>query len=348
MLRETLARMSCNESPEGKSAYLEGVQKGYDLSLALISVNSHHEMTLRFLDIIAAIPGITAVSSYEVFVRSPQKNESDVAQPLLFRRFPISLEEGYRDANSDIIEKLFLKYNAPFVTCSYDDKNYIFMRTEECIPSRVLLAEGKASATDLALLSGLHQIFTRQTVLLDDKERDALTHLLNRQSLGHTLAEVKRYYLTKKATKDSEKLSWLALMDIDHFKKINDKYGHLFGDEVLLHFSNLLEENMRYTDFIFRYGGEEFVVILNDTTAEGAKECFERFRIAVENFAFPSGGVTVSIGYTPIIPDKPSEQLIAEADKSVYYAKDNGRNQVISADQLASDGHFSADDVELF
>ena len=91
---------------------------------------------------------------------------------------------------------------------------------------------------------------------------------------------------------------WLAVSDIDFFKRVNDDFGHLYGDEVLLLMANIMRETFRGTDILFRFGGEEFVIVLRSTNQQGAHQALERFRITVEEYDFPQvGNVTISIGY---------------------------------------------------
>ncbi|WP_306306215.1 GGDEF domain-containing protein [Methylomonas koyamae] len=119
-----------------------------------------------------------------------------------------------------------------------------------------------------------------------------------------------------------EKSSWIAMLDIDNFKRINDTYGHLYGDEVLLVFSQAMEKHFRYNDFLFRFGGEEFVVILNLVNQADAEATFERFRAAIERHRFPiSGPVTVSIGLTHIDHLTLPIHLLDRADKALYQPK---------------------------
>jgi diguanylate cyclase len=124
------------------------------------------------------------------------------------------------------------------------------------------------------------------------------------------------------------------MLDIDHFKKINDQYGHTAGDEILKQLTELLHSTCRIFDIISRNGGEEFSVILQDTPLSHAKEVAERIRIAVESFDFKIDNqiinLTISIGCSsyPENTQNPDE-LISLADKALYQAKESGRNKVI-------------------
>jgi diguanylate cyclase (GGDEF)-like protein len=149
-------------------------------------------------------------------------------------------------------------------------------------------------------------------------------------------------------------LCWLAVMDIDHFKRINDSFGHIIGDEVLILLSQLMRDSFRLHDQLFRFGGEEFVAVLRTGSAEDTARILERFRERVAENAFPLvGQVTISIGYTLVDPlDTPTE-LVARADSALYYAKQNGRNLVACYEDLRTagligGGQAKAAEIELF
>ena len=123
------------------------------------------------------------------------------------------------------------------------------------------------------------------------------------------------------------------MMDLDYFRKINDTYGHSFGDFVLNSFAGRLTDTIRESDFAFRFGGEEFILLLPQTDIKGAIKFAERFRQqnAREVFVSPTqkAQVTVSIGVSSFGKSQPKVQndLIAFADKALYLAKENGRNR---------------------
>ncbi len=126
-------------------------------------------------------------------------------------------------------------------------------------------------------------------------------------------------------------------MDIDHFKRINDSFGHDVGDEVLREFAVRLATNVRVIDLPCRFGGEEFVVIMPDTPLAGAERVAERLRLHVSGSPFYVSGaaelltVTISIGVACTLgPDDTPEALLKRADDAVYEAKSKGRNLVIA------------------
>lgn len=142
---------------------------------------------------------------------------------------------------------------------------------------------------------------------------------------------------------------FLAICDIDHFKKVNDTYGHLFGDEVLLQFAHIMERNFRYNDALFRFGGEEFIALIKCINPECAEAAFNRFRHAVETYEFPQvGNVTISIGFAQCGADQFPNSVIGMADTALYYAKEHGRNQVVNHSDIKQEAPASEGEIDLF
>lgn len=205
------------------------------------------------------------------------------------------------------------------------------------------------STHDLDILLAIFQVYQNYQSLLDYSERDALTGLLNRKTFDEHLH---RFSNSTKAENMTEIQPWLAVIDIDHFKQVNDRFGHLYGDEVLILVANILRSSFRSHDRIFRFGGEEFVVLLRNTTLSKAHKVFNRFREAVQEYHFPQvGNVTVSLGFVGTSRGSPVE-ILGQADQALYYAKEHGRNQVRFYEDLVASGELATkvanDDVELF
>jgi diguanylate cyclase (GGDEF)-like protein len=121
----------------------------------------------------------------------------------------------------------------------------------------------------------------------------------------------------------------LLMIDIDHFKAVNDLFGHTVGDETLRAVSNLLQSELRAEDLLFRYGGEEFAVILVNTTLKGAFVIGERFRRTVQRAPWPRRAITISIGAATVDDAmRSSVDLLRAADRALYHAKGSGRNRV--------------------
>ena len=172
------------------------------------------------------------------------------------------------------------------------------------------------------------QALTLANIELEKRSRiDRLTGLNNRGYWEEIVVqEFRRYQRTTQPTS-------LAMVDIDHFKQINDRYGHQAGDEVIRHTANLLRKNQRETDIAGRYGGEEFGVVLVNSDANAARYFSERLRKAAESSTVRHGGAdirfTVSVGVAAIDPEVANHKVwIDHSDQALYRSKQNGRNRV--------------------
>jgi len=158
---------------------------------------------------------------------------------------------------------------------------------------------------------------------------DSLSTLYNRRFLhSEFIEQIKCSYSPNK------RLS-LVMVDLDRFKQINDSYGHLEGDKLIIHMANIIKAEIRENDFAFRYGGEEFLIILNGSI-ETAKKVAERIRIKYADSDYAIDGVklekTTSIGIVEYQPKDDFELAVDIADKALYRAKNSGRNRVICAE----------------
>jgi diguanylate cyclase (GGDEF)-like protein len=159
---------------------------------------------------------------------------------------------------------------------------------------------------------------TNQLMTFSEVRTDPLTRVSNRRCLDETLdsmfALMERY---------DEPFS-LAIFDIDHFKQVNDKRGHLFGDRTLQAVARILDETVRDTDIVARYGGEEFVVVMPHTTLDNSGHFAERVRNLVET----SLGLTISGGLAMALDGDNAQSLLSRADAALYSAKAAGRNRI--------------------
>lgn len=213
------------------------------------------------------------------------------------------------------------------------------------------------------VIGGIVSVYRNFQNLLDYSERDSLTGLLNRKTFDDQLTKMLQASSSEQEAPQpgqperrqplEENKQWLAVVDVDHFKLVNDKFGHLYGDEVLILIANLMTSSFRSQDRVFRFGGEEFVVLLRSTTLDNAQKIIDRFRTNVEAHVFPQvGQVTVSVGFVSISPFESPVNILGRADQALYYAKSHGRNQACHYDQLVSGGQLEAaasnDTAEFF
>lgn len=214
------------------------------------------------------------------------------------------------------------------------------------------------------LIQDIIKIYENCIFSLNESEQDTLTGLRNRRTFDLQLSKLLEKLDiagNKKITSnnnerrflESKTASWLVTMDIDHFKRVNDNYGHVYGDEVLLMLSQMMKKTFRDTDLLFRFGGEEFVIILTTITEDNAFLVLERFRETIADYTFPKiNQVTISIGYAMIQHSDFPITILDKADKALYYAKENGRNQVYCYEKLVREGKLKEEtitqEVELF
>ena len=220
---------------------------------------------------------------------------------------------------------------------------------------------------EMDVVNCMQSVYRNMQSLLDYSERDSLTGLLNRKSfddaffkaMGAQRSGGERPEAGEPDVARDRRLAtvghgyWLGMLDIDHFKRVNDGFGHLIGDEVLLLVARLLRHGFRFHDRLYRFGGEEFVVLMRCADAEQAQAVFGRFRCSMEAFAFPQvGTITVSVGITQLLPSDTPTQALDRADQAVYAAKSGGRNRVIDHADLVRQGRAKAEvkagDIELF
>ena len=211
------------------------------------------------------------------------------------------------------------------------------------------------SSVSYDLIAKLLRVYSNQLAMLSRTELDPLTGLYNRQSFFERIRRVsQRGQSQRRAADDVPRGNCFALFDIDHFKKINDSYGHLYGHEVLLLFARLMTQSFRAEDPLFRYGGEEFAAVLVDMDLDSTARALERFRNAIATHDFPQiGHITVSIGFTTVNLETGVDKVVMCADQALYYAKNNGRNQVHCYEQLVAEGKLkpvivAEGDIELF
>ncbi|MBC7700652.1 GGDEF domain-containing protein [Aquabacterium sp.] len=223
---------------------------------------------------------------------------------------------------------------------------------------------------DLRSMQTLLRVFGNFQNLLESSQRDSLTGLLNRQTFDATFLKASRpqglkaSMPVKLSGEDAESEAerrgsqtntfWLGVIDIDHFKLVNDRFGHLIGDEVLVLVARIMRQTFRHYDRLFRFGGEEFVVLLRGGTEKHALRVFERFRQNMQAYAFAQvGQVTVSLGFTGVHPHDTPSGAFSRADQAVYQAKHQGRNQTLCFENLISQGIITTEGdkvgkIELF
>ncbi|MBU3695976.1 GGDEF domain-containing protein [Dechloromonas sp.] len=214
---------------------------------------------------------------------------------------------------------------------------------------------------------GLIEYFGNHIALLDYGEADTVAGLASRKTFEKHLFELLDQAASDERTGghaenparrklNDNSSHWLAVCDIDHFKQVNDTFGHLIGDEVLIMIAQVMHKSFRFDDQLFRFGGEEFIALLQPTDPASAQATLDRFRRDIEETVFSRvGHVTVCVGvsFSRLLPNDTPTDVIDRADEALYYAKHNGRNRVDCYESLIESGGLKAKEivkgeVELF
>ncbi|UTH72948.1 GGDEF domain-containing protein [Chromobacterium sp. IIBBL 290-4] len=214
------------------------------------------------------------------------------------------------------------------------------MRCMGSIISLVVIHTSSETKINRAMLKAMARIHENFLRLLFEADRDMLTALHNRRKFDLRFYNLMSSLQRPQTTQHPH---ILALLDVDLFKRVNDQFGHMVGDEVLLIMAQLMQQSFREDDGLFRYGGEEFALLLQASDILQAELALERFRHSVERHPFPQvRELTISIGYTQVNPALLPGQLIEQADRALYYAKAHGRNQVQCFEKLVAMGELES------
>lgn len=203
----------------------------------------------------------------------------------------------------------------------------------------------------IALVEQCLQMFHHYARLIIENERDGLTGLLNRKTFDKCVSKI--LLNDYKPEYRFPLHHYLVIFDIDFFKRINDNYGHLIGDEVLILLSRLMQETFRDGDLLFRFGGEEFVGVFSCAEEQDIVSLLGRFKEALAAYPFPQvGQVTISIGCARMALNVLPNTVLEHADEALYYAKEHGRNQICYYESLVEQGLLKSSvitgEIELF
>ncbi len=247
-------------------------------------------------------------------------NEADKARRELRRAKVVAREleqiaEGVRK-NLATHHMSVAKFKERVGKLSQDEKEAAWQ--DLCAEAEQILKPTLRLAEQIALAYDEIRQQTNQLMTFSEVRTDPLTRVSNRRCLDETLdsmfALLERY----------EESFSLAIFDIDHFKQVNDKKGHLFGDRTLQAVARILDETVRDTDIVARYGGEEFVVVMPHTTLDAACTFAERVRRLVDE----SLGLTISGGVAMALEGDNAQSLLSRADAALYSGKAAGRNRI--------------------
>lgn len=194
----------------------------------------------------------------------------------------------------------------------YYDRGVVLSRDEN---GRPLMLQG--------IVFDISQAKKAEEKLKNFAERDELTNAYNRRMLYQNLQKNIDIFLEKQIPFS------LIMLDVDYFKRVNDKYGHLIGDNTLIEIVKIIDAEKRSNDFLYRYGGEEFFVLVPNTVLESAKKFAERLHKVIQEHEFPFvKKITVSMGIVEIAENESVDAILKRADDLMYEAKRSGRNKI--------------------
>lgn len=331
----------------------------------LVDITGHRDHSRLELSVVSALRQLMGIRRIRKLEFLTQDDVTYVRPHLLLEHDQVfAIEENSSDENFDLLSdypelaKCIDQQTDRVQRLEADGSDILWLpvRLDNKIVSCIEITNDTAySAQAIDMIHGIIEVYRNYQSLLDYSERDALTGLFNRKTFDEQFSRYARNTAVGPAgeRRTHGDTQWLAVVDIDHFKLVNDRFGHVYGDEVLILVANLLRSSFRSNDRIFRFGGEEFVVLLRSADLEHARGIFERFRQNIEEYDFPQvGRVTVSVGFTGTSQGAPVE-ILGHADQALYYAKQHGRNQVCFYEELMSGGRLQVadiahNDVELF
>jgi diguanylate cyclase (GGDEF)-like protein/PAS domain S-box-containing protein len=231
---------------------------------------------------------------------------------------PDDLPRVMEEVNSAVEEQKFFFTHEPYRVITKDKKE------KWILDHTVVVRDEKNQITHfLGYLSDITELKEKEIMLKELARTDRLTQLYNRVYLDEVL--MNQYY---RFYRNHEPCS-IVIIDIDHFKEINDKYGHLVGDNVLIEFAKILKTSVRASDVVGRWGGEEFMIILPHTEIQQAYELAKKLRRKIGEHAFSIvGHKTASFGISAMHINATVEQIVDEADKALYEAKAAGRDAI--------------------
>ena len=268
-------------------------------------------------------------------IRLQQQELGTIRQNIEEQKKMLAVEEQKIEDNELILQQLLASHSHKHLEIqSASDRlkrlnDQIEKQKDKLLQKEGVISTQKGTIVALSILVGIIvllvlYVFKQNALLKHLSHTDVLTGLFNRRAFLDRLDdEIFKY------NRYGTPLS-ILLMDVDHFKAINDTYGHDKGDEVLKHFASLMGQHTRMSDICVRWGGEEFLIMATNTDLESALRLAQNFRQIVEESDFGlEQRITVSIGIAAMREDLDTESLIKTADKALYEAKQNGRNCIV-------------------
>src|SRR5450830_1722581 len=313
----------------------------------MVDMTGHRDHTMLDISVISAVQELAAASQTRVLALTSVRGQVFVRSRAIIVAGSVARMEDNPDPSpgeplSDYpaLAACIARHEASADTLCADGRHLLWLPIwigDQVTTCLEITNPTPYTGATIQVIGGIVSVYRNFQNLLDYSERDSLTGLLNRKTFDDQLArmlhasetDVAHHGQPERRQSSGEEKQWLAVIDVDHFKGVNDRFGHLYGDEVLILIANLLQSSFRAQDRVFRFGGEEFVVLLRSANLDNARRIIDRFRSDVESHDFPQvGQVTVSIGFTSVSAADSPVVTLGHADQALYYAKAHGRNRV--------------------
>ncbi|MCO7188066.1 GGDEF domain-containing protein [Pseudoalteromonas sp. XMcav2-N-2] len=311
---------------------------GHEYTISLLQLKEEQALYQQFCDILASLLPDSALS---FFIRPSLSRKESLK--LVYQQH---VEQAL--ALEDMLEKAQLCRGKPALI----SKSYTCMplRLDDQVIGLLWVYEALTPA-NCNLTAHLMNVFFHQWHTLALARIDPLSQLLNRQTFDERVLQIASGQGFLQPREAHNARNWyLALFDIDHFKRVNDSFGHVIGDEVILLTAQYLKDNFRAEDYVFRYGGEEFAILFQAHSDTEAQSLLDRVRDVVGMATFPQvKTVTLSGGYTEVTDVMQVSELVNQADRALYHAKQHGRNKVVFFGALGLESEqVASSDIELF
>jgi diguanylate cyclase (GGDEF)-like protein len=310
----------------------------------LTALREANELRCFLVDEIKNLAVVSEVSFVQQ-KRSRALSRPDNGEEYEYLYYRVNDDGSIEENPSEKFDELLDTIDGPSLTDKNGSTSFYPITIDSNTKEFILLKLSKLSEQLSFFLDSFFHVYQNHTELLLAAEIDELTGLQNRKAFDRVCNRL----FNPEVSSDGINISntCFAMVDLDHFKQVNDEFGHLYGDEVLLLFAQLMIREFRTSDYLFRYGGEEFAVILTDANPDTAYKALERFRKAAEAFNYPQvGRKTMSIGYTLADINNNAPLTIDQADQALYYSKENGRNQTSFFQHLVDTGKIETKESE--
>lgn len=327
---------------------------------SLVEITRQRDLDSMESSLVATLAELLPVTGICI-LKAIKENNISCTEKVVCLQINRDMDEPYFwsvDSNIDKTDKYLNECinNSKIVSYKHEKGflRHLFPINDDSQTVKCLLIDSDDTLSDhMELIEGFAKIYENYMIVFNESEKDKLTGLFNRRTFDNKLLKLfknqQRQNLQNTPSSPSQNRrhienndpAWLIITDIDNFKRVNDTYGHIYGDEVILTISQVMKSSFRISDLLFRIGGEEFVILLGPTPQNIAESLIDRFLKTVEAHEFSEiGTVTVSAGYAKITEKDYPPTILEFADKALYFSKDHGRNCSHNYETLVQQGEI--------